>query len=775
MTYDINKAFLQANAEKFNAKGAVFTSPNGTRWSVADVRNDEISGYQGALVKNLDTGKYEMVSRGTEPGRELLKDGTADLQMALGKLPDQVESARDFLQKSKEFIQEKGGNPNTDLSLVGPSLGGSITMVLGAENPQLQATAFNPYGVGNLVPPGEYPNVTSHVMSKDFVSVLPGSKMIGTTYMYEEPVGVDTVTGSEIPTGAPSHTLASHFASNFLDSSVSSQAGVVVKIDVPRVGADADGLGALSNTDPLGNYQPGNGTTTDSSTEVEIPEIIITAPRETHTNTFSHYLDTQGNALSSAQQTALATQLDKLGLGGEGALSFYSLPSGGALIANADGDIVGEINQSANGSLNLKATSIDSDGNTVEVNQHITEQGTVQTQDQYNAQAQQQANASVNLFNSLMATQQWAQLDDMGKLAVLVNVYSAVDTLGGELPGDLGGLASVLSLMQGLESGNDMLVLRSSLQLGQMGLDAYSDYMADLAMQMADDLMASATVDAASSAAMDAAAEAALESAAASNAAGQAVPYVSYVMALQNFEDHPEQAIGTMAGTYVGTAIGACFGPVGAAIGGAIGGMIGGMVGGMFGGDDDIPMREGLAHAQWDESGHTLVVTTQDAEGGGSNANSWMSSLVNGLQAHLDQVVDANGHAQFALIPNLLPSVGFKYDPDGFNLANGARGFMYLQWTDEAGQTQTRYYDGAGNRGDGSGETLSGDFVQHAQGAIAPAWQVQTVLAHYQQSGEIDLPKQTHNLPTELADGLHQTLQVVSLQAANDDCMRSAA
>jgi general secretion pathway protein F len=94
--------------------------------------------------------------------------------------------------------------------------------------------------------------------------------------------------------------------------------------------------------------------------------------------------------------------------------------------------------------------------------------------------------------------------------------------------------------------------------------------------------------------------------------------------------------------------------------------------------------------------------------------------------------------------------VGFKYDPDGDNLANGARGFVCLEWTDEAGQTQTRYYDGAGNRGDGSGETLAGDFMAHARGAIAPVWQVQTTLAHYLQSGEIDLPKQSSSLPHAL-------------------------
>jgi PIN domain nuclease of toxin-antitoxin system len=191
-----------------------------------------------------------------------------------------------------------------------------------------------------------------------------------------------------------------------------------------------------------------------------------------------------------------------------------------------------------------------------------------------------------------------------------------------------------------------------------------------------------------------------------------------------------------------------------------------GLLGSLFG-DDDIPMREGLAHAQWDAHGHTQVVTTQDAEGGGATASSWMNSLVSGLQTRLDQTVDANGQAQYGLVPGLLPSVGFKYDPDGFNLANGAKGFMYLQWTDENGQTQTRYYDGAGDRGDGSGETLAGDFMQHAQGAIAPAWQVQTVLAHYQQTGQLDLPEQSSSLPTELAGGLQQTLQVVSLALPN--------
>jgi hypothetical protein len=447
----------------------------------------------------------------------------------------------------------------------------------------------------------------------------------------------------------------------------------------------------------------------------------------TNTNTFSNYLDAQGNALSSKQQDALATQIDKLGLGGEGELSFYPLPNGGALIANADGDIVGEINRnSATGDLQLKATAIDANGNPVEVNNHIGEGGDVQTQAQYtDAQTQQvldDINQGIGLFNALSNIQNWDQLSDVGKLSAVMGLYNSVDGLGAafegsgdNLPGDLGAAASWLSLAQGLQSGDEFVIAS--------GLNSVSDQALDGALNSAF--------------------------------GSTGVPYVSVVLALHNFEDNPAQSIGTLVGMYFG-------GP----IGGAIGGFIGGTIGGMFG-DDDIPMREGLAHAQWDANGHTQVLTTQDAEGGGATANSWMSSLVSGLQASLDHTVDANGHAQYGLVPNLLPSVGFKYDADGYNLANGVRGFTYLEWTDAQGQTQTRYYDGAGNRGDGSGETLSGDFVQHAQAAIAPAWQVQTVLAHYQQSGEIDLPAQTKSLPTELADGLHQTLQVISLELSS--------
>jgi hypothetical protein len=234
--------------------------------------------------------------------------------------------------------------------------------------------------------------------------------------------------------------------------------------------------------------------------------VEITAPRPTLDN----YLNTQGSALSSAQQDALASQLDKLNLGGESALSIYTLPSGGALIANADGDIVGEILRSESGDLNLRATGIDTNGNTVEVNQHINEQGNVQTQEQYNVQAQAQASA---MFNSLMAANNWSHLTDVGKLSALVNLYNATDKLGeafnatgDNLPGDLGAAAGYLQLAQGLQSGDNLVIAN--------GINVISDHALDNAMNEAIG----------------------------SSTAGEAVPYLSYALAMRNFADNPEQA-----------------------------------------------------------------------------------------------------------------------------------------------------------------------------------------------------------------------------------------
>lgn len=155
MPYSVSKAFLASKVydTKTIGIGTTLTAPDGTRWELA-LKSPESSptDYQGSLFKNPDTGKYEFVSRGTEITSA--GDLKADIQMGLGRLPSQMQPAEIFLSRAKDYINDKGGNPSTDLSLIGHSLGASITQVLAAKNPDLQATTFNAYGVGNLMPEG---------------------------------------------------------------------------------------------------------------------------------------------------------------------------------------------------------------------------------------------------------------------------------------------------------------------------------------------------------------------------------------------------------------------------------------------------------------------------------------------------------------------------------------------------------------------------------------------------------------------------------------------
>lgn len=658
MSYNSNDAFLVGKVYKINEanKGNVYTSPSGNRWLVIDTTPDGLStGYQGALVKNLDTGKYELVSRGTEFDREPLKDGGADLQMGLGKLPNQVESARDFLAQARVDIFKDGGNPNTDLSLSGHSLGGSITQILAAENPQLPAVAFNPYGVGNLIPAGDYPNVTNHVMAQDLVSVLPGSKMIGSTTMYTEPGnrGGDTAL-----------TLNSHFANNFLQPEVLAQNGKSVTIDVtpnalkplepitlvnPVTEINEGRLDpntllpkqptstATTNPNHSTDYNfpdtagAGRGTvnpepatptprapsttfvnTTDAHTAVlssggtlsdiallqknagnpisvddlrqanpalhinadasNVPAgVTLNIPTRSGDNLTIHTPD--GGSITINTKTAETTTLTPTPTGGytqvvsttdgeftrtEHSTTFS--PSGQVLqessvnINTIDGtrtsvptphteaatdtaaqqvaDAFAQSDQTAAGikAQYPNAVHVADASDTANTPGTATDAGTSPSTQATTAadSAATQAQATA-LFNSLMATGQWDHLSGLGKLSALANLYNATDHLGqafdatgDNLPGDLGQAAGWLSIAQGLERG-DALILAN-------GINIVSDR------------------------ALDSALGEAFGSASAAQAGGQAVPYVSYALAVRNFDEHPEQALLTVAGTYAGEA-----------------------------------------------------------------------------------------------------------------------------------------------------------------------------------------------------------------------------
>lgn len=447
---------------------------------------------------------------------------------------------------------------------------------------------------------------------------------------------------------------------------------------------------------------------------------------------YTDFLNGAGANLTPTQQDALAQQLNALYLGGasgENLLSFITLPGGSTVITNVDGEIIGEISALKVGFVRLVSNRINEDGSTQPYTGYVAPNGQPASEVDYQkaldaAQASEAASA-VGLMNSIIGLQHWDAMSDLQRTAAIASIYNVVDKLtGGELPGELGGAVAVMGLLNALDKGDIGGIAISGIAV----VDHFGQGMASDAIGQA--------------LGMDAA---------------NVIPGLNLVLAIDS--GNPVSVLAAAANfiPVYGQLISVAFT----------------ILGGLFGGDEDIPMREGQAHAQWDVAGNTIVVTDQDVAGGGATATGWMQSLVDGLQNQLADARDVNGNS-YALIPNLLPAIGYQYDPDGFNLANGARGFVYLKWTDENGVAQTRYYDGAGNRGDDSGETLASDFMQHARGAIAPAWQAQTVFAHYRQGQGIHLPGSEAGLPQLLSDGIHQSVQILTLTLPVESALQNA-
>lgn len=465
--------------------------------------------------------------------------------------------------------------------------------------------------------------------------------------------------------------------------------------------AIGEGAQVQINSPPVFEASPGQSDPTDSGSA----DAVNGADHQS--DNYLHVIDIPAPALANHFAGGNAG-----GAYGAGQLmGFDVLPFSGSssFLTNADGDIVGEINILPSGYHQIKNLF----GEAVYVSDRDDTRGQTLTQAQYEQAQYSQAAGAVGLMNSIIGLQQWGDMGDLQRVAAIASIYNVVDKLtGGTLPSDFGGAASVLGLLNALDQGN----IGSAMVSGISAVNFFADDMASKAIGSALGMEAA-----------------------------NVVPGLNLLLALDSGD--PVSILAAAVNFIPGW--------------GQVASVVITLLGGLFA-DDDQPMLEGRAHAEWDSAGNTMVLTDQDQEGGGATAAGWMSSLVTGLQAQLANTKDANG-GSYALIPNLLPAIGYQYDPDGFNLANGAKGFLYLQWLDENGQSQTRYYDGQGSRGDDSGETLAGDFMKHAQGAIAPAWAVATTLAHWQQGQGINLPDEEAGLPQELSDGIHQSLQALSL------------
>ena len=424
--------------------------------------------------------------------------------------------------------------------------------------------------------------------------------------------------------------------------------------------------------------------------------------------TFTDYLT--ATHLTPAQEIALAAQLDRQHPGGSSNIGFVALPGGSVMLQNTDGDIVGQLDVETDGTVRWSGIGgersyIRPDG--MVQDQHMADRTAAAT-DERNAT---QTATAVGLLNAIVGLQNWESMNDLQRAAAALAVYNIVDNLnGGQLPGQLGSVASALGLFSALERGDVGGAVYSGLNLVE-----------SLTSNGPGTGLVSQTVG------------------------RNFLPALGMVLAIRSGDPAAMLSSGLSLMSSLGM-----IGPWGATAAVVI------TLLSTILADTDIPTREGRAHAQWGPDGQLQVVTDLDTEGGGASAAGWMRGMAEGLQARL-------AGSGSSLVPGLLPSIGYSLDPDGVGPAHGAPGFVYLEWIDSQGRSQTRYYDSDGNRNDGSGETLAGDFLQHAATAIAPDWVVATALAHWQQDTAQRPQLPCAAMPDIDTDGLHQTLHALVL------------
>ena len=402
--------------------------------------------------------------------------------------------------------------------------------------------------------------------------------------------------------------------------------------------------------------------------------------------------------LPPGQVEGLLQSLTNLGLTPEalGGVVIYTNPDGSRLITvdNGDGgqDTIGTMEETLNGSgwSRLKLNG--------QEEQYLGPDGQVMNAEQYQGASLQTATQGLEFFTSLTSLENWSSMTPLQQASTLAGLYNQIDNLGaafnggmvgGNLPGNTGTLGSVLGLLNALESGNEQGIITGGLSLASAGLGLYSQMLSQQAAAMLEQMAASAVYDSASIAAYNAAVDGAANAAGMASTAVDAIPYVNLVFALYNIEDNPWGAVAAAA---------ACFPPVGTFVAAVITVL-------QIAFPTDIDPSVGEASVHIDENGAVVVNTTVDDEGGGSTAAHWAEAL-----AHMAQQAGMNA-PQAGAAAQHLPSVGYYYDPDGFNF-EGSAGQLVLRWTEADGTERQRVYDSSGMAWDGDSVEGQSDIMR---------------------------------------------------------------
>ena len=153
------------------------------------------SGYHGVIYKNLRTDEYVVAHTGTEFDTDKLRDAVlTDAQMALLKVNQQLDDARDLVELAIEMARQDG----TNVTVTGHSLGGFLAQVTSHEY-GLRGETFNAYGAAGLygVPEGGS-QVVNHVRATDMVGAA--NRHFGETRVYATQQDIDILLrGGSLP------------------------------------------------------------------------------------------------------------------------------------------------------------------------------------------------------------------------------------------------------------------------------------------------------------------------------------------------------------------------------------------------------------------------------------------------------------------------------------------------------------------------------------------------------------------------------------------------
>lgn len=155
--------------------------PTVENWTPFNRIDDDKTGFRAIAYKNKNKNEVIIAYCGTNDDKDFL----SDMQMALGKIPEQFEEANKFYEKiSKE-------NPNCPVIVTGHSLGASLAELVACKNPKTFAVTYNAFGVKEIIENAKKElnlkdnhNTYNYIIKGDPVST--SSKHVGNTILLSQ-------------------------------------------------------------------------------------------------------------------------------------------------------------------------------------------------------------------------------------------------------------------------------------------------------------------------------------------------------------------------------------------------------------------------------------------------------------------------------------------------------------------------------------------------------------------------------------------------------------